>query len=482
MTKNIFNFIYLFFLILINTAHSSVGVFEEDIELSKKIPLISGRAEEIQEIKKGNKAALTLCSIPLNNLFGNDHIALVFEIKHPLKDEIDLFSVHFGGDGNSSEVERGRPTIDSSRDTLRKIFKGKKTTVFEVDYVDPLYTRKIGFIIEKDQAVKALKRVEDDHGLSYSLPGWTYGNKSSYNCCTYVSSVLKDAGIETGFEQSWNPIKSATLLLSCCESYKLKQNQYRYVPVDYFNFLELGMDEYRLSVEKLFENALNFKKSNNYDESMKYLLETAKRGHCVSQCFIGFCYCNNDKVEAAFKNIVTYAQSYHNFPESDKNDISIYYNLIVNYNEFACCSYFKKSFLNRDEREAFDWMKRSADKGFSRAQSDLSVFYKEGKGTSINKEEAVAYAKKAFEKKDPFAALNLNQWYKEAKEEATEQAHKSAQKYRRSVISNTNESSYEKLESEQDINRMTNNRFESEMNKNLNEVEALYSFVKNQAV
>lgn len=205
---------------------------ENDLKRSKQIPLISEITEEsiITSIIKGEKAVLTVCTTPLSGTISSklsDHVSLVFEIndsndsKEP---EINLFSVHFGGDGHSSGIGKRRPTIDNARDTLKNVHGGNKTTISGSHYEHPIYSRKVAFVVEKKKVKEALEKVENDNNLEYSIYGYSLKNKENvYNCCTYVNKILRDVGIDTGFDK----VKIATSgeLIKCCKSYEEKKDQ-----------------------------------------------------------------------------------------------------------------------------------------------------------------------------------------------------------------------------------------------------------------
>ncbi len=399
--KSFYNFLLLNLLIFSSNLYGVYEAFDEDLALSKKIPLISGIKNK--DIIEGRKAAITVCTTPLGySFFSYDHVSLVFEIKHPERDEINLFSVHFGGDGNSSNIEKGRPTIDNSHDTLKKVYRGKEATLFDDDYIEPIYSRKIVFVVEKNNAIDALKNIENDNDLNYSLAGSSWmSKKKTYNCCTYANKILKDVGIDTGFDQSYY-LKNATSFTSYCFNYNEKEHQIKSIPKEYCDSLDI--DEYKSSVNDLFEEGLKLKIYSNYNESMKYILESAKRGHAIAQCFLAFCHYNNDKVKDEYNGIFKHAQNYR---ESVNDETSKFYNLISNYNEFSSCAYFKKSITKYDEKEAFKWIKRSADKNFPRAESDLGFMYAKGRGIYQDDSEAVKWYKKAADQGDAIAQVNL---------------------------------------------------------------------------
>lgn len=206
------------FTILSDKIFGSYEVFQEDVELSSKFPLVSGLNHIAEDIREGKKAALTLCSTPISGLWQKyDHVALVFEIKHPKEKRINLMMVHFGSDeGLCGSVER--PLIENTSSTLRKVFRcGRYFMDNHQEIARPTYTRHRCFVVDHDKALNALKNIEQDHDLFYVLTGSSPRYKT-YNCCTYVNKCLQDAGIETSFNNSYY-IKNASNLLKACNSY-----------------------------------------------------------------------------------------------------------------------------------------------------------------------------------------------------------------------------------------------------------------------
>lgn len=177
-------------------------------------PLISGAfldTENINTIKRGEKAAVTVCTTPLNSLV--DHVSLVFELviktnwQAAAVEEFDtemrgmsppthlsIFNVHFGGDGDSECVDKNAPIIDDMKATLRKIYRGQRTASAGGDpmHVDPVYVREVVFIVPQELAQQALTKAEKDTKLTYSVFGRYLGGD---NCCTYASKLLKSMGI-----------------------------------------------------------------------------------------------------------------------------------------------------------------------------------------------------------------------------------------------------------------------------------------------
>ena len=421
------------YIICSNIAYASISVYEEDLELSKKVPLVSGI--EPKKILEQNKVAITLCSNHLNTWV--DHTSLIFEIKHPHKDEINLFAVHFGGDGHSEIIDKNLPTIDDSYETLKKVYRGKRINRQDIDYEKAVYKRHVVFVIDKNQAINAIKNVEDDKDLNYSTMGYGF-YQNTYNCCTYVDKVLKDAGININF--SYSPIKNAGSLISCCLSYQPNDLQERLIPNKYCDYSDI--DGYKDSLKNLFNKGLEFKKDNNYDESMKHILESAKRGHPIAQCFIGFCYYNNDKVKDEFNVYFNYAQKYQDLHES-LDGIPCFYNLLLYYDKFISSDYFKKSIKNHDEKKAFKWVERSAKKGFSISEGVLGYFYIFGKGTKLDENRGISYTKKAA-KEDVVASMNIYKWYKDRRNKAYSEAIRKT-KSREDFYLNINQNSTQKL-------------------------------------
>ena len=264
----------VYFLFCGDHAYGSLGIWEGDLELSRKIPLISGASKE--DILEKDKAVLTLCTTPLKYV---RHVSLVFEMKHSLKNEINLFAVHFGGDGDSDIIDKTLPTIDTASEVIRKVFRGKKTTISQaISSVPPIYTREVCFIVDRDKALNAIQKVEGDVDLEYRLKGspYFYG-KNSYNCCTYVDKVLKDAGIDTGFTQSWGNLKRTTTLLGYCSDY-LKKHEEKHKIKEYDTYYK-NIEEYRDSVDKFFNKGQSYFKDPEYDKAWKYFLEAENRGH-----------------------------------------------------------------------------------------------------------------------------------------------------------------------------------------------------------
>lgn len=206
---------------------------EGDLELSKKIPLISGLEEDaIIAIIKGDKAAITVCKTSLvSSLFiPYDHVFLAFEIKNPCSygDEILLFSVHFTA-GNPDIVDAGK--------TLVNLYRGKKTYLYSPELedknIEPISSREVVFIVENSKAMSAIKFVENNNKLDYRLFGGD--SEDSYNCCTYSDRILREAGIKTEFiDNYW--VRNAANFIECCKNCETTTEQKRITEIKAFDY------------------------------------------------------------------------------------------------------------------------------------------------------------------------------------------------------------------------------------------------------
>lgn len=215
------------FLGVVSSSQNAYGVcdaFREDLEhytqpasSPEVYPLISKDIigpEGMIGVKRGEKAAVTLCTTPLN-LFVS-HVSLVFELivdSPPDKNSsLKLFNVHFGGDGDAQSGEgKTRVTIDNARQTLRKVYRGQRISVTETsEEIPPLYKREMTWVVPQPIALEVLMGAENEKALTYTLwGGFQKWNGNSYNCCTYVSKLLFNLGIRV------NSVCAYTLVRSC---------------------------------------------------------------------------------------------------------------------------------------------------------------------------------------------------------------------------------------------------------------------------
>lgn len=228
---------YLLFIVFITSynLHAGYEAFEDDIEDSKKIPLISKRKRE--EIMDMGQALITVCTTPLKGYFGEeyDHVYLVFEIQDAINpEEIKLFAVHFGGDGHSSRSKEDSPIyFDTRSETLSKALRGK--TIDYLNSTDPnnlkytkikkIYNIKMTFPVPLERARKAVGKIYDDldRDLHYDLSGGYLWGPNGYNCVTYANKILLYCDINIEFDNTY-VLKNATNFLKYCENF-LKNEQ-----------------------------------------------------------------------------------------------------------------------------------------------------------------------------------------------------------------------------------------------------------------
>ncbi|MBX9786557.1 MAG: hypothetical protein K2Y08_04385 [Alphaproteobacteria bacterium] len=232
-----------------NNLYAVFTHYEEDyrhytISASSKevTPLISFSSQtaeytdDINDIKTGQKAAITVCTTPLGPYI--NHVSLVFELiikPHSTQEAVfhtvggkeitshlNLFNLHFGGDGDSIVTDKKRPSVDNVRDTLRKVHRAQKLsiTAAQPEEVPPMYTRRVVFLVDQIKAQRALEEAEKEEGLVYrTLPIWHNWD----NCCTYASRVLRRMGIGVN---SWY----AENFVHACSNCHLPEGIKRYFP------------------------------------------------------------------------------------------------------------------------------------------------------------------------------------------------------------------------------------------------------------
>lgn len=219
-----------------NNLYAVFTPYEEDCRhyaasaSSKEVtPLISFSSQaaeyldDINDIKTGKKAAITVCTTPLGPYI--NHVSLVFELiikPHATQEaashtaegteyisHLNLFNLHFGGDGDSIITDKKRPSVDNVRDTLRKVHRAQKLSITgaQPEEVPPMYTRRVVFLVDQMQAQQALEEAEKEEGLVYhTLPIWHNWD----NCCTYASRVLRRMGIEVNSWYAENFVHACT--------------------------------------------------------------------------------------------------------------------------------------------------------------------------------------------------------------------------------------------------------------------------------
>ena len=376
-------FLFLLFFAFVNNSYS-VDLIEEDFVLSKKIPLISGVSKKnCDDIKGGKKAAITLCTTPLNRWV--DHVSLIFEFnssKEENEGEITLFSVHFGGDGYSSDTKKGRPIIDNAYDTLRKVFRGIKKGYMGNEYfLDPIYKRELTFIVDINMALDSIKKIENDRDIGYFIAGFNISG-NYYNCCTYVDKCLVEAGIITNFSKCF--FKNAGNLINSCKDYG-NGKSFFYISEDYSDGLK-EYDEYKKLNDDIFDKACDLRKKGKHKESIQYFLESAKKGHCESQRYVAILYYNYCK---------KYYDTYYGFWENKYKKIIEYYEGDFEVKSFIeeCEKYFEEHFFEIIKRfelnnqpyyyyysyftkEDYFWISLSEKNGSLKAKEDISFIEK----------------------------------------------------------------------------------------------------------
>lgn len=216
---------YLLFVIFISSysLHAGYEAFEEDIEDSKKKPLISKRTWE--EIMDREQAFITVCTTSLKGYFGEeyDHVYLVFEIKQLNQEAIDLFAVHFGGDGHSSRSKEDSPIFfDTRSETLSKTLRGKITNRLNSNFIkiNNIYEKEMTFTVPLAKAREAIGKIYDDldKNLQYDLSGGYLWGPNAYNCVTYANKILQYCDINIEFDNTY-VVKNATNFLKSCENF-----------------------------------------------------------------------------------------------------------------------------------------------------------------------------------------------------------------------------------------------------------------------
>jgi hypothetical protein len=181
------NLLRNFFLIL--TLYPSSGALamivnhdEDDLKLSKKTPIISGISYE--ELNKNDKkGVITLCFKKTQKENEHGHASLVFEMLLPEKqNEISLSRIHYEESEGECLPGKGKVKIDSTENTLIRIYRGKSSNN---THVPAEHERYASWIISNDKLMEGYKQAEKD----------TEKN-DSYTCVKYVSKIMRIVGLE----------------------------------------------------------------------------------------------------------------------------------------------------------------------------------------------------------------------------------------------------------------------------------------------
>ncbi|MBN9413618.1 MAG: hypothetical protein J0H12_06835 [Candidatus Paracaedimonas acanthamoebae] len=228
------------------------SLYEGDLETSKTKSLISGVT--LDELHSGSgKAALTLGYKEIGG--GIKHAYLVFEtpIEKGKKGEIKIIEiqgVHFGGDGDGyyepdsvygAVCGGGKGLIyeENDENVIKKFLRAKKTKIKatissngikriseeEIMLQEAAYTKYKSFIVSAAGAQKALASIGEDKikGTYFSLKGWGLTDKDrTYNCTSYVATLLKRAGVELPIGDSTFLVKDDIYLANKISQFELK--------------------------------------------------------------------------------------------------------------------------------------------------------------------------------------------------------------------------------------------------------------------
>ena len=118
-----------------------------------------------------------------------------------------------------------------------------------------------------------------------------------------------------------------------------------------------------LSAEQLNSKGWEYYNKKDYNSSVQYQYEAAKRGHAEAQRSVGYCY---------------------------RNGLGV----------------------TKDEYEAVKWYRKAAEQGEATAQNNLGNCYYSGSGVAQDYAEAVKWYRKAAEQGEDVAQYNLGQCYR----------------------------------------------------------------------
>lgn len=195
-----FKFLTIFFIVFsIFSSRNLFAILEadaEDVELCKKSFLIS--AETSREDDK-SKGMMTLCFKKINPsiLCDSEHPSLVFEFFPHNSNELLLCMIHYSGETCCGRGSLS-PTIDSTKDTLVKVYKGWKIDLLtDVKQPHPAeYMRYASWSLPNEDLRKAYSLAFND--VQAHASGSARHN--SYTRATYVTRIMEKAGLtDTNF-------------------------------------------------------------------------------------------------------------------------------------------------------------------------------------------------------------------------------------------------------------------------------------------
>ena len=139
-----------------------------------------------------------------------------------------------------------------------------------------------------------------------------------------------------------------------------------------------------LSAEQLNNKGWEYYNKEDYNSSVQYQYEAAKRGHAEAQRSVGYCYKYGLGVT---KDVYEAVKWYRKAAEQGESTAQ---------NLLGCC-YYEGSGVTQDYYEAVKWFRKAAEQGNKYAQYNLGICYEYGKGVTKNITEAVKWYRKAAE-------------------------------------------------------------------------------------
>jgi hypothetical protein len=176
----------VFILCYSSNVSSMIEHIENDLEISRKAPLISSVPYEKLVQNENNKmGVITLCFAKQKGS-SFDHASLVFEMFLPEKqNEISLLMIHYAmGDGNM------KVKVENHIETLKMAHRAVKTTITNNSktYLPATHKKYASWIISNDTLIKGFNQAKEDTN-----------KKDSYNCVGYVSKIMRIVGLEVNF-------------------------------------------------------------------------------------------------------------------------------------------------------------------------------------------------------------------------------------------------------------------------------------------
>ena len=153
-----------------------------------------------------------------------------------------------------------------------------------------------------------------------------------------------------------------------------------------------------LSAEQLNSKGWEYYNKKDYNSSVQYQYEAAKRGHAEAQRSVGYCY---EKGLGVAKDLYEAVKWYRKAAEQGEAN---------GQNNLGYC-YQKGYGVDQDYTEAVKWYRKAAEQGYASAQNNLGYCYEKGLGVAKDLYEAVKWYRKAAEQGNKSAQFNLGQCY-----------------------------------------------------------------------